>query len=302
MLTREIIRQKAKEYGADLCGFGDIRHYEDVDPQRSPLSFLPAAKTILGFAFRVPRALYETAERGCQYMNLTNLAIKTIDEELSVTFLMKMARLIENEGYDACVQRRVSNLKIKGDHTQNPEVSDTYELIHAEAVEPGKPVPDVILDFAYAAEVCGMGKAGRSGSILTKEFGPFQRFVFIVTNLELDEYDAPVTEGLCDGCNACVNACKGHAIDENGLDTWQCSVYYRGAHKSNPYMDETVLAGHPDREAILNGDFRFDRESARAIYPELDFLPIHLTKYTPCICGKACDLACYRHLKECGKL
>ena len=67
-------------------------------------------------------------------------------------------------------------------------------------------------------------------------------------------------------------------------------------------MDETVLAGHPDREAILNGDFRFDRESARAIYPELDFLPIHLTKYTPCICGKACDLACYRHLKECGKL
>ena len=302
MLTREIIRQKAKEYGADLCGFGDIRRYEDIDPQRNPLSFLPTAKTILGFAFRVPRALYETAERGYQSMNLTNLAIKTIDEEMSVTFLMKMARLIENEGYDACVQRRVSNLKIKGDHTQNPEVSDTYELIHAEAVGPGKPVPDVILDFAYAAEVCGMGKTGRSGSILTKEFGPFQRFVFIVTNLELDEYDAPVTEGLCDGCNACANACKGHAIDENGLDTWQCSVYYRGAHKSNPYMDETVLAGHPDREAILNGDFRFDRESARAIYPELDFLPIHLTKYTPCICGKACDLACYRHLKECGKL
>ena len=296
MLTREIIRRKAMEYGADLCGFGDIRHYEGTDPQRNPLSFLPNAKTILGFAFRVPRALYETAERGFQYMNLTTMAVKTIDEELSVNFLMKMARLIENEGYDACVQRRVSNLKIKGDLT------DTYELIHAEPVGPDKPAPDVILDFARAAEICGMGKAGRSGSVLTPQFGPFQRFVFIVTNLEMDGYDDPVTEGLCDGCNACAKACKGHAIDENGLDTWQCSVYYRGAHRSNPYMTDEVLSGHPEREAILSGEKRFDRESARAIYPELKFLPSHLTNYVPCLCGKACDLACYRHLKECGKL
>ena len=46
MLTREIIRRKAMEYGADLVGFGDIRYYEGVDPQRNPLSFLPTAKTI----------------------------------------------------------------------------------------------------------------------------------------------------------------------------------------------------------------------------------------------------------------
>ena len=65
---------------------------------------------------------------------------------------------------------------------------------------------------------------------------------------------------------------------------------------------EDVLAGRADRDAILDGEKRFDAQSAREIYPELRFLPMNLTKYAPCMCGKACDLACYRHLKESGKL
>ena len=89
---------------------------------------------------------------------------------------------------------------------------------------------------------------------------------------------------------------------ENGLDTWQCAVYYRGAHRSNPFITEDFLKNHPDRETILNGDYRFDATSARAIYPEIDFLPIRPTKYAPCLCGKRCDVACYRHLKEKGLL
>ena len=87
---------------------------------------------------------------------------------------------------------------------------------------------------------------------------------------------------------------------ENGTDTWQCSVYYRGAHKSNPFMTEETLKDHPQREAILNGDVRFDAESARAIYPELDFMPNHVTGYVTCLCGKQCDIACYKHLQEKG--
>ena len=85
---------------------------------------------------------------------------------------------------------------------------------------------------------------------------------------------------------------------KNGLDTWQCAVYYRGAHRSNPFLGEDFLKDHPEREKILNGEFRFTRESARAIYPELDFLPSRATGYAPCLCGKKCDIACYNHLKE----
>ena len=61
-------------------------------------------------------------------------------------------------------------------------------------------------------------------------------------------------------------------------------------------MKDSFLEGDPNREAILSGDFRFDRESAREIYPKLNFLPNTQWGYSACICGRACDKACYEHL------
>lgn len=300
MLTSEIIKAKAKAYGADLCGIAPISRFEGVDPQRDPKSILPNANCVIGFGFRVPKGLYYCMDKKTQYNNYTNLGVKYIDEEFSEIFLLKMASLIENEGYDACVQRNVSNLKIQGDKSQNPELVDTYELVFAEAVAPGKPVPDVIMDFSFAAEACGLGSVSAKGNVITREFGPFVRFVFLVTDLPLEE-DPAFGENLCDRCGVCAQACPGHAIDmQKGLDSWQCSVYYRGAHESNPFMNDDVLKGHPDRESILKGEARFDAESARAIYPQLKFMPSRATGYAPCLCGKACDVACYEHLKAKG--
>jgi ferredoxin len=127
------------------------------------------------------------------------------------------------------------------------------------------------------------------------------RYAFIITDAPL-ECDEPLTETLCDKCGECIKACPAHAVSEEGLDTWQCAVYYRGAHKSNPFMTDDFLKGNPDREAIINGDYRFDAISARAIYPELQFLPKTNWGYAPCLCGKKCDIACYNHLKSIGKI
>lgn len=293
MLTSELIKQRAKELGASVCGIGKI--YDESNPQRDPRQILPKAKCIIGFGFVVPKTLFDTMQRDVQYYTYTTLGVKYPDEELAEIFLLKIGGMIEDEGYDACLQKSVPNLRIKGDKTTNPEVKDTYELIHATPTAPNKPAPDVIIDFAKAAEACGIGSKGLSGKILHPKYGPYIRYCFLITDAPL-ETDAPVEAPLCDQCGACIQACPGHAIDETGLDTWQCSVYYKGAHKSNPFMTESFLAGHPEREAILNGDKRFDAESARAIYPELNFLPNTQWGYSPCLCGRLCDQACYQHL------
>ena len=133
---------------------------------------------------------------------------------------------------------------------------DTYELIHAEAVEKGKPVPDVIIDFGKAARACGLGEMGLNGKIINKEYGPFMRYCFIITDMPL-EFDDVLKESICDRCGACIKACPGNAIDENGLDTWQCSVYYKGAHKSNPFITDEFLKDNPERDAILNGEITY---------------------------------------------
>lgn len=301
VLTKEMIKQRALELGADLCGIGDIAGFQNSPMQRDPKQILPDAKCVIGFGFRVPKMLYEQMHRGIQYYNYTSMGVKYIDEEFVQMFLLRMAAMIENDGWDACVQRNTSNIRIKGDKTQNPELFDTYELKFAEAIAPDKPTPDVILDFAHAAQVCGLGSVSVKGNVLTPQFGPYVRFAFIITDLPL-ECDAPFAANLCDGCMECAKACPGHAVSDAGLDSWTCSVYYRGGHKSNPYITDQTLKDNPDREAILAGDMRFSAESARAVYRQLDFLPYTVNGYVGCLCGKACDYVCYHHLERSGKL
>ncbi|MBR5554323.1 MAG: hypothetical protein IKV98_10840 [Clostridia bacterium] len=293
-MTSEFIKQKAKELGATVCGIGRV--YDEENPQRDPKMILPAAKSIIGFGFAVPKGLYGAMDRKSQFYGYTTLGVKYIDEEMAEIFLLKIGGIIENEGYDACLQKAIPNLRIKGDKTTNPEVVDTYELVHARAVEEGKPVPDVIIDFGKAARACGIGEMGLSGKIINKTYGPFMRYCFIITDMPL-EYDEPLKEPICDKCGECIKACPGKAIDENGLDSWQCSVYYKGAHKSNPFMTDDFLKDDPEREAIINGEKRFDADSARKIYKKLDFLPNTQWGYAPCLCGRACDVACFKHLK-----
>lgn len=292
MLTSSVIKEKAKELGATVCGIGKV--YKDDDMQRDPMMILPNAKTIIGFGFAVPKGIYKAMENNKRY-TYTSIGVKYIDEELAEIFLLKMAGIIENNGYDACLQKSVPNLRVKGDKTTNPEVVDTYELVFAEAVEEGKPAPDVIIDFGKAAKVCGIGERGLSGKIINRKYGPFMRYCFIITDAPLD-CDEELTEQICDKCGKCIEACPGNAIDENGLDTWQCSVYYKGAHKSNPFITEVFLKGNPERDSILNGEKRFDSVSAREIYKEMDFLPKTQWGYAPCLCGRKCDIACYKHI------
>jgi len=293
-MTAEIIKQKAKELGATVCRIGKV--YKEENPQRDPKMILPNAKAIIGFGFAVPKGIYMAMDRGAQFYTYTTLGVKYFDEEMAEIFLLKIGGMIEDEGYDACLQKAVPNLKIKGDKTTNPEVVDTYELIHAEAVEEGKPVPDVIIDFGKAARACGLGEMGLGGKIINKEYGPFMRYCFIITDMPLD-FDDELKESICDRCGACIEACPGNAIDETGLDTWQCSVYYKGAHKSNPFITDEFLKDNPQREEILNGEKRFCAESAREIYKEMNFLPNTQWGYAPCLCGRKCDIACYKHLK-----
>lgn len=300
-MTAEFIKEKAKEFGATICGIGNVELMRGDDPQHNPFSILPNAKSIIGFGIKVPRGLYNAMEKKSQYYNYTNLGVKYIDETFAEIFLLKMGCLIENEGYDACLQRSVPGFRVKGDKTTNPEVSRTYELQFASPVEDGKPVPDVIIDYNKAAWVCGLGKEGLHKKVITPKYGTYMRFVYIITDMPL-EFDKPFEESLCDNCGECIKACPGNAVSEAGVDSWQCSVYYRGAHKSNPFITDEFLKDNPERELILNGEKKFDSDSAKEIYNELKFLPNTHFGYVPCLCGKKCELACYKHLKEVGRI
>ena len=135
MIDRKIIERAARELGAAKLGIGDLSLFAGEDPRRDPKMVCPKAKCLIGFGIPVPKGLYKTMKDGSQFYTYTTLGVKAIDEEYFEIFLFKMASLIEDAGYDACLQRTTPNLKVKGDKTCNPETVGIYELKYASPVE-----------------------------------------------------------------------------------------------------------------------------------------------------------------------
>ena len=85
----------------------------------------------------------------------------------------------------------------------------------------------------------------------------------------------------------------------NRVDRFLSAVAYLDGERPSVIIGR----GYYTRTTVTAYDFRsgrfekrFTADEARAIYPQLTFLPRTQWGYAPCLCGKKCDLACYRHL------
>jgi len=180
--------------------------------------------------------------------------------------------------------------------------------IWTRAVSPEKPAPNVLLNFRIAAYLCGMGEIGYSKMFLTPEFGPRQRFAFILTDAPL--VPDPIFEGkICDRCMSCVKECSGCAISRTEkesvevagrklewgkLDCKKCSVAYRGgARETSPFLNPDV------KESEYNDEWF----GGKKLNENLTLNGIAMLETRAPIEGaKGCIRACMIHLEQQGKL
>ena len=287
----DAVTRRAKAFDADIVAIGGAERFRDTCAGK----ILPGLKSVICIAFRVLRGSRRGIEEGTTFYQYSTTGIETIEEVLMPQTLLRVSALLEDNGYLAIPQKR--------HQTIHPDRDGTHpEMIHGDIYR-GNTV-ETMLDFEKAAVLCGLGERGKNGTLLTREFGPFQRYAFILTTAELEE--TPLAEnGLCDGCDACIHACPGHALDADGKRSdWQCAVYYHGANRSrNPFMPENAYHDFPNREAIMDGTARFTgRADAGKVLDASLFYPNIKHSYVSSICGRACDTACYIHLEQQGKL
>jgi len=289
-LTRAVIA-RAKTFDADLIAVGGAERFRDTCAGE----ICPGLKSVICIAFRVLRGSHRGIEEGTTYYQYTTTGVETIEEVLMPQTLLRVCALLEDEGYLAIPQKRHQTIHPESDGT-NPE------MLHGDIYR-GSTI-EKMLPFEQSAVLCGLGELGKNGTVLTKEFGPFQRYAFILTTAELEETPL-AAPSLCDGCDRCIHACPGHALDADGnRNDWQCAVYYKGANRSkNPFMPENAYPERADRQAIMDGSAVFsDPAEAIAVLDETLFYPPVKHSYVSSICGRACDRACYIHLEEQGKL
>ena len=289
-LTQAVIA-RAKAFDGDLVAIGSADRFRDT----CAFEICPGLKSVICIACRVLRGSRRGIEEGTTFYQYSTTGIETIEEVLMPQTLLRVSALLEDAGYLAIPQKRHQTLHEREDGTHP-------EMVHGDIYR-GNSV-EKRLDFEEAAVLCGLGERGKNGTVLTKEFGPFQRYAFILTTAELEE--TPLAEnGLCDGCDQCIHACPGHALAADGTrNDWQCAVYYNGANRSkNPFMPENAYEEFPNRQEILDGTAVFTgMEDAGRVLDASLFYPRIKHSYVASICARACDTACYIHLEEQGKL
>jgi epoxyqueuosine reductase len=315
--NKMIDKQQLKDFvlaaGADLVGIGNLTDFEGAEPGRDPRFIAPQAKSIIGLGFRVLRGSLRGNEEGTQFYQYPEMGVVHLDEVYIPMVLRKIACYLEDKGYEGVVLRSEPDRMHASDPGTNPEHTPVYRM-SAVSVREGAPPPDVIIDNNQAAVICGLGEMGFGGFVLTPEFGPLQRFAFILTDAEL-EFDEVMDACLCDSCGLCFEACPGSAYkgqNEQKLvvgkntyyfklpESWQCAAYYMGANgEKNPFLDPEKIRRLPDGEKILKGNKQLSPDEVLQLKPILEqAYPGMRFGYNAAICGRACWRACLVHLEE----
>lgn len=302
MLTSAEIKEFAKAHGADLVGIGDMRLFETAPKEMDPRYIFPGAKSIIGLGFRIHRGCFRGIEEGTYFAAYPAMGYSGINYRDAPITLRALCNLLEDDGSEAVP---IQNMSINTSYNVN--WGGVQDKAPSRAVSPDKPAPDIFIHFRIAAYICGLGEIGWSKVFLSPQFGPRQRFAFILTDAELEfdkPYDGPP---ICDRCMKCVSECSvgalsrtesvkvnigGHEIEWAKLNEVACSAGYCGA---NPQYNPFAPADF-DMKTAVKTPYGAAKISYNASTSGMFHLPGAVEG------ARGCMRACFIHLEESGRL
>lgn len=189
-LRRKVV-DKCREWGVDMVGFASADAWDDppFEPwppeQFRPKSIFPGCRTVIVLALPVTLPILETSP-SIWYQELYKNLNAQLDERA-----YQLSQFLNGLGHASAYVPR--------------DGYGTVELLRDN--------PYAFFSHRHAAYLAGLGTFGLNNMLLTREFGPRQRFVSVFTTAEIPS-GRPMEKQLCVRCMRCVKACPVQAIGD----------------------------------------------------------------------------------------
>jgi ferredoxin len=186
-----------KRAGYDLVGVPPMSCFDGLPPNEHPLSIFPDGKSVIVVGAKIRRGNFRSMEEGSLWSTPGRW----------LTSFEGLINYIEREGYE-CV----------------PYAPLDAPKMPRRPVRDGQCAPNgVRLSIDFAAVAAGLGEIGYHGMFMTERFGIRQSIGLIVTDMEIEPGSSEEkASGICDGCQACVQACPLQAISADVSGTLTC--------------------------------------------------------------------------------
>lgn len=193
-MDSRMVKEAARKFGADLIGMTAIGSFAGTAPEKDPLSIFPRGKSVIVIGRKILRGTLRGIENGSR--------AKGIFEDFGLYMLED--QFLSKTTYDLVIWMESAGFEAVPMFAYDADAAAKYPL--GSPVAPGKPAPNVYVDWKHAAHLCGLGEVGRNGLFITPQFGTLQRFAMLITDAEL-ESDEIITRNVCDNCDVCKKSC-----------------------------------------------------------------------------------------------
>lgn len=195
MLNSQIVKEKARQMGADLCNIAPVNRFKNAPEGFHPHDISPECQSVIVFASQIPLSTLQ-AKTNAPYTFVRNMLAAKIDQ---ITF--QLSGDLERKGLLAI-----------------PVPSDEpYDYWDAEQRQ-GRG----ILSLRHAGFLAGLGVLGKNTLLVNETFGNMIWLGAILISEEL-EPDPLASYTVCPPkCNVCITSCPQQALDGTTVNQKRC--------------------------------------------------------------------------------